>query len=48
MEFKSDGLLDFSEKAISITETGSLFIRNIAASLDPELTVGKGIYSKSV
>ena len=47
-DFRSDGLLELSEEEIVLTEKGSLFIRNIAASLDPAFQTETKKYSKSV
>lgn len=46
--FVEDGLLFYSTDEIKITETGSLFIRNIAASFDPAYKQHANMYSKSV
>jgi oxygen-independent coproporphyrinogen-3 oxidase len=46
--FEDDELLHYSKDEIRITETGSLFIRNIAASLDPAYQQQANVYSKSV
>lgn len=46
--FAEDELLHYSPEEIKITETGSLFIRNIAASFDPAYRQQANIYSKSV
>ena len=47
-EFERDGLIRLTEEEIRITEPGSLFIRNIAASIDPAFTEQFHRYSKSV
>jgi oxygen-independent coproporphyrinogen III oxidase len=47
-EFRTDGLLDFSEDEILLTEKGSHFIRNIAASFDPAFQSETRKYSKAV
>lgn len=47
-EFINDGLLTFNDDEIRVTETGSLFIRNIAALFDPVYTKQKNKYSKTV
>jgi oxygen-independent coproporphyrinogen-3 oxidase len=47
-EFSEDGLLVFSDDEIHVTERGSLFIRNIAASLDPDFHSGNNRHSRSV
>ncbi|MBS0011599.1 MAG: oxygen-independent coproporphyrinogen III oxidase [Bacteroidales bacterium] len=46
--FADDGLLEYDKDYIRVTETGSMFIRNIAASLDPDYKAEKNKYSKSV
>jgi oxygen-independent coproporphyrinogen-3 oxidase len=46
--FQSDGLITYSDREINLTERGSLFIRNIAASLDPAFQAATKKYSKSV
>lgn len=47
-DFEQDGLLQASPDGLSLTETGALFIRNIAASLDPAFNSETHKYSKSV
>lgn len=47
-EFIKDGLLTFHDEEINVTETGSLFIRNIAAIFDPAYKEQKNKYSKTV
>ena len=47
-EFINDGLLTFNDDEIKVTETGSLFIRNIATLFDPLYTKQKNKYSKTV
>jgi len=47
-EFINDGLLQFENQEIKVSETGSLFIRNIAATMDPEYTQQNNKYSKTV
>ncbi len=47
-EFINDGLLTFNDDEIRVTETGSLFIRNIATLFDPLYTKQKNKYSKTV
>ncbi len=47
-EFIADRLLHFSDGIINVSETGKLFIRNIAASLDPAYQRQVNKYSKSV
>jgi oxygen-independent coproporphyrinogen-3 oxidase len=46
--FVEDGLVIFSDDAIRVTETGSLFIRNIAAAIDPAFQKQENKYSKAV
>ncbi len=46
--FAADGLISFSSDEIEITETGTLFIRNIAASLDKDYKEKVNTYSKPV
>lgn len=46
--FADDGLIEFDDNNILVTETGSMFIRNIAASLDPAFVPADNKYSKSV
>jgi len=48
MEFSDEGLLVFSDDELRVTEAGSLFIRNIAASLDPAFNSENNRYSRSV
>jgi oxygen-independent coproporphyrinogen III oxidase len=43
-----DGLVGFNNNTITINEEGSLFIRNIAATLDPAYQAQEGSYSKSI
>lgn len=40
--------MEYENDIISVTELGMFFIRNIAATLDPAYTEGKGVYSKVV
>jgi oxygen-independent coproporphyrinogen-3 oxidase len=47
-DFEDDGLIVSSEDEINVTETGSLFIRNIAASFDPDFKQSTNLYSRSV
>jgi oxygen-independent coproporphyrinogen-3 oxidase len=47
-EFSNEGLLEFSDDELKVTETGSFFIRNIAASLDPAFNSENNRYSRSV
>jgi oxygen-independent coproporphyrinogen III oxidase len=46
--FEADGLMEYKPEGLSINETGELFIRNIAASLDPAYNPASKQYSKSV
>ncbi len=46
--FERDGLIEYRERKLKVTETGGLFIRNIAATFDPAYEVKGNIYSKSV
>lgn len=47
-EFINDKLLTFTNQVILVTELGALFIRNIAATFDPEYKIQQGKYSKTV
>jgi oxygen-independent coproporphyrinogen-3 oxidase len=47
-EFEADGLISLSEEKIQITPEGQLFIRNVAASLDPLTQAGQTNFSKPV
>ena len=46
--FADDGIIELTEDTISMTEQGVLFIRNVAASLDPALKDRTKSFSKSV
>lgn len=46
--FEEDGLIMFTSDLIEVTELGTLFIRNIAASLDKEYQEKVQTYSKTV
>ncbi len=46
--FVDDGLIAYTPDGIEVTETGTLFIRNIAASLDKEYQIKTQTYSKTV
>ena len=47
--FEEDGLIELNAEGITVTETGSFFMRNIAAALDPALKIVSGNrFSKSV
>ena len=47
-EMEADGLLHLNEKGLLVTETGGLFIRNIAALFDPAYRQQVNKYSKSL
>jgi oxygen-independent coproporphyrinogen III oxidase len=47
-EFVSDRLISISDETIEVSETGSLFIRNIAAALDKSFDQQINTYSRSV
>ena len=47
-DFISDGLAEWNNGIIEVTETGQFFIRNIAMLLDPQLDTAEGKYSKTV
>lgn len=47
-EFIKDDLMSYKNGEMEVNETGSLFIRNIAATLDPEYKEQKNKYSKTV
>lgn len=47
-DMAADGLIVVSEEELLVTETGSLFIRNIAAALDPAFKNESRKYSQSV
>jgi oxygen-independent coproporphyrinogen-3 oxidase len=44
----SDGLVEYSDHELNVTETGSLFIRNIASIFDPGYSPQSNRYSRSV
>lgn len=46
--FEKDGIIDRTKNEIVITEKGSFFIRNVAASIDPLMIQNRMSYSKSV
>ena len=46
--FTDDGIIEWNEEGITVTEQGVLFIRNVAASLDPALKIRTNNFSKSV
>jgi coproporphyrinogen III oxidase-like Fe-S oxidoreductase len=43
-----DNLLEISDEAISINETGMMIVRNIAMAFDPDLAVNTNQYSKTI
>ena len=47
-EFEIDHLLKLNNNGFTVTETGGLFIRNIAAALDPAFKKEQNNYSQSV
>lgn len=47
-EFVKDGLIGMSPEGITVTPTGALFIRNIAAAIDPAYREQTSKYSKTV
>jgi len=47
-DLEGDGLITFVNNEIRVTETGSFFIRNVAAALDPEYREAAQTYSKPV
>jgi oxygen-independent coproporphyrinogen-3 oxidase len=47
-DLQNDGLIYYTPDSIEVTETGSFFIRNIAAALDKEYTEKVQTYSKPV
>ncbi|MDP2888156.1 MAG: oxygen-independent coproporphyrinogen III oxidase [Bacteroidota bacterium] len=47
-QFETDGIISLSEEKIQITADGQLFIRNVAASLDPLTQAGQTNFSKPV
>jgi oxygen-independent coproporphyrinogen-3 oxidase len=47
-DFHKDELIEYNKQEIRVTELGSLFIRNIAASFDPDLKSENKLYSKSL
>lgn len=46
--FLADDLIQYENKILTVTEVGSFFIRNIAASFDPAYYQQENLYSKSV
>lgn len=47
-EFAQDGLITFNEEGITMTADGKLFVRNVAASLDPLMINTTKMFSKPV
>lgn len=47
-EFEKDGIIKLSENNIDVTDDGLLFIRNVAATLDPAYSMKENKYSRSV
>ena len=47
-EFASDGLIEYDTDHIRITPEGSLFVRNVAASLDKLMLHSDKTFSKPV
>lgn len=47
-QMETDGLITINKSGIEVTDTGSFFIRNIAAALDPEFSPGSGRFSRAV
>ena len=47
-QFENDGIITLSEEKIQITPEGQLFIRTVAASLDPLTQAGQTNFSKPV
>jgi coproporphyrinogen III oxidase-like Fe-S oxidoreductase len=47
-EFEKDGIINLKENQIDVTEKGLLFIRNVAAAIDPAYTMKENKYSRSV
>ncbi len=47
-KFEEDGILKFTEKGLDITESGTLFIRNVAAFFDPLTNTQSKQFSKPV
>lgn len=46
--FAEDGLVQFNDKEIIVTETGRFLIRNIAALFDPKLKTAQKRFSKTI
>lgn len=47
-DFMADGLLNYNSNEVSVTKQGRYFVRNIAASFDPNLKKATKRYSKSL
>lgn len=47
-EFADDGIIEFTPEQLSITESGCMFVRNVAASLDPLTNTTSKSFSKPV
>jgi oxygen-independent coproporphyrinogen-3 oxidase len=47
-EFQKDNLITFNSEEITVTELGKYFVRNIAASLDPNLKSQNKKFSKAL
>jgi oxygen-independent coproporphyrinogen-3 oxidase len=47
-EMKKDGLLDYDNDYIKLTDQGWFFVRNVAALFDPMRKENSNLYSKSV
>lgn len=47
-KFEADGIIILSDEKIQVTGQGQLFIRNVAASLDPLIKAGQTNFSKPV
>jgi len=46
-EFEQDGVIEYDETHIRVTEAGAMLVRNVAASLDPLISPGNKKFSKS-
>jgi oxygen-independent coproporphyrinogen-3 oxidase len=47
-EFAADGLIELTGDAITVTDAGRLFIRNIAMCFDAYAQPGEGRHSKTI
>ncbi len=47
-EFERDGILSFKANSVHVTDLGVLFIRNVAAALDPAYEIKENKYSRSL